>query len=410
MAGATALSVAYIVASQALMDLAGWSSLGFLFALLLAGFLAVGQRLCVWEIRLGKWVWVPAAFVGYCLLRSFGGVSETKPWDVMMSLVSAFVGGLAIGTALQTGVRFRWLVYAQVASNLVQIFIILFGLGPEPDPSAMDDTFRYAGITGNANQLALQLTLGACMIWLLPRKSGLMPCIFSFLAVGFALAMTGSRKAVLIAFFFLLLVLLQTWDMVPRRKRRVFFSWIIGTPLALGLLLSPLIYKYGQEMVSVQRTIEYQDSSYLTRAEMIQQAVQLWRQAPLFGNGTDSFRGLSGKGTYSHNNYVELLCDLGICGVVLFYAMHALVVAHALRVHRTLKFYCCTFIVMLALADIGYVSYLNKQTIMLVMILMVTTTSRYAIKERPALVKQSSSRLKGLKFRPRRFVLDTSTR
>jgi O-antigen ligase len=405
MAGATTLSVAYIVASQALVDLAGWSLLAVAFAVLLAGLLACGSAFLVWEIRFEKWMWVPAVFLAYCVLRSFSAGGESKPFDVLFSLASAFLGGIAIATALQTGVRFRWIVYAQVASNLIQILIILFGLGPEPDPG--EDTFRYAGITGNANQLALQLTLGACMIWLLPRKSGLIPCGFAFAAVAFALAVTGSRKAVLIAFFFLVLVMIQAWDLVPRRKRRVFLSWAIGAPCLLGLLLSPLIWQHAKELVVVQRTVEYDDSSYRTRAEMIQQGIQFWRQAPLFGNGTDAFRSLSGKGTYSHNNYVELLCDLGILGVTLFYALHAQVVVHALRVHRTLKISVCIFIGMMVLADIGYVSYNSKQAIMILMLLMAVTTSRYAVKPSPVLKESKSAGLKGLKFRPRRFVMNT---
>jgi len=403
--GATALSMAYIVASQALMDLAGWSSLGFVGAMLLAGVLIFGHAFYIWQIRLGKWIWVPAVFMGYCLLRSFAAVGESKPWDVMLSLFSAFLGGLAIATALQAGVRFRWLVYAQVASNLIQILIILFGVGPEPDPS--EDTVRYAGITGNANQLALQLTLGACMIWLLPRKSGVVPCAFAFAAVAFALAITGSRKAVLVALFFLVLVVIQVIGLAAGKRRRLVLAWAIGVPCLLGLFLSPILYQHGRDILVVQRTLEYDDSSYRTRAEMIEQGIQLWRQAPLFGNGTDAFRGLSGKGTYSHNNYVELLCDLGIVGVALFYALHAQVVAHAWRVHGTLKLYCCTFIAMMVLADVGYVSYNNKQTIMILMILMAVTTSRYAINEKRLVVERSSSGLKGLKLRPRRFLMHT---
>ena len=404
--GATGLSVAYIVASQALVDLPGWSSLGVLFAIVLAGVLVAGHAFSIWKLRLGKWLWVPAAFMAYCVLRSFSGVSESKPWDVILMLVSAFLGGLAVAIALQSGVRFRWLVYAQVASNLIQIVIILFGLGPEPDLG--EDTFRYAGITGNANQLALQLTLGACMIWLLPRKSGLIPCIFAFLAVGFALAVTGSRKALLTAFFFFVLAFIQSRDLVPRHKRRLFYRWAIGGACLLLLVGSPLLYKYGQDVVAVRRTMEFSDdSSYVTRTEMIQQGLQLWKQSPLFGNGTDAFRGLSGRGTYSHNNYVELLCDLGIVGVVLFYALHVQVVVHALRVHRTLKFYCCTFIAMMFLADVGYVSYTSKQAIMILMLLMVATTSRYAAKAKPVIVEHRASSSKAFRMRPRRFLMNT---
>jgi O-antigen ligase len=202
-------------------------------------------------------------------------------------------------------------------------------------------------------------------------------------------------------------VIIQARELVPRRKRRLFYSLAIGVPCLLGLALSPVLFKHGQDLLVVQRTVEYEDSSYRTRTDMIQQGLQLWKQSPLFGNGTDAFRGLSGRGTYSHNNYVELLCDLGIIGVVLFYALHVQVVVHALRVHRTLKWYCCTFIAMMVLADVGYVSYTSKQAIMILMILMVTTTSRYAVKQKPVLVEGRSRESRGFRIRPRRFLMHT---
>jgi O-antigen ligase len=409
---ATALSVAYIVASQALVDLPGWSILAFLFAVLLAGTMIYGHIARVLRIRLGTWLIVPAAFLAYACLRCFLGVAESKPWDIMIQLASAFGGGVAIALALQMGVRFRWLVYAQVASNLLQMLIVIFGLGPQPE-GPQEDTFRFAGITGNANLLALQLTLGACTIWLLPRKAGLIPCVFSFIAVGFAVAVTGSRKALVIALFFLVLALIQAMDLVPREKRRLLLTWAIGVPCLLGLIFSPMLYQHATDVLAVRRAVEHEDSSYRVRADMIETGLQLWQKSPIFGNGTDSFRGLGGFDTYSHNNYVELLCDLGILGVLLFYALHFQAVLSAWHTPRTLKLYCCVFILMMLITDLAWVSYSTKQPIMILMILMAVTQSRYAIKEAPVALKRKgrskshSQTLQPRRLKPRRFLMRT---
>jgi O-antigen ligase len=307
---------------------------------------------------------------------------------------------------LKAGVRFRWLVYAQVISNLLQIIIVLSGLGPAPEPG--EDTFRYAGMTGNANALALQLTLGACLIWLLPRRAGWFPCLFAFGGVAFALAVTGSRKAVLVAFFFLVLVCMQAASLLPKgRHRRLWLTVATAVPCLLGLFLAPVIYQHGQDILAVQRTVEYDDSSYRTRTEMIRQGIELWLQAPLFGNGLDSFRALSGQETYSHNNYVELLCGIGLVGTLLFYAIHTQVLMRAARAHRSLKHYCWVFILMLLLADIGYVSYKSKQSIMILMVLMVVPTSRYALEHDHFVAELRAPAHKRFKPRPRRFVLGT---
>jgi O-antigen ligase len=404
--GATGLVIGYVVASQALLELSGWSFLAVACAALLAGHLIIGGLLRISNLRFGRWVWIPVVFISYCLMRSFSGIKGTNPFDVLISVASAFLGGVAVAVALKAGVRFRWLVYAQVASNLLQIIIVLLGLGPAPVSG--EDTFRYAGMTGNANALALQLTLGACTIWLLPRKAGLVPCLFAFGAVAFALAVTGSRKAVLVALFFLVLVCLQAANLLPQgRRRRLWLTLAVAVPCLLGLFLAPSVYQHGQDILPVQRTLEYQDSSYQTRAEMIQQGIRLWLQAPLFGNGLDSFRGLSGQDTYSHNNYVELLCGIGIVGTLLFYAIHAQVVIRAARARHSLRYYCWVFILTLLLADIGYVSYKSKQSIMILMVLTVVTSSRYALKHDHLVAERHAPALKDFKSRPRRFVLGT---
>ncbi|NUM88849.1 MAG: hypothetical protein HUU37_06575, partial [Bdellovibrionales bacterium] len=137
------------------------------------------------------------------------------------------------------------------------------------------------------------------------------------------------------------------------------------------------------------------------------QGLQLWQQAPLFGNGLDAFRGLSGQGTYAHNNYVELLCDLGLLGTLLFYALHAQVLLRAHQARPTLRFYCWVFVVMLLLADMGYVSYTSKQSVMILMLLTVVTTSRYAYQHRRTSKARHGLRHREERAMRRRFVFQT---
>lgn len=403
--GTMCLSFAYIIASQALLDIPVWSASAVMLAVLLGGVMILGSVYRVWKLRVGKWLVVPVLFLSYCLLRCFPGIQETAPFNTFAQLASAFLGGLALALALRTGVSFQALVYAQVVANLLQIGSVLFGLGPAPPPG--DDSFRYAGMTGNANLLALQLTLGACFIWLLPRKAGVFPCVFAVGAVAFAVAVTGSRKAILIGLFFLVLMLIQLVALLPPRHRRIAGTLAVAITGLTGALLGPWFFDGGAGILSLQRTLDYQDTSYFIRLDMIQQGLQLWQQAPLFGNGLDAFRGLSGQGTYAHNNYVELLCDLGLLGTLLFYALHAQVLLRAHQARPTLRFYCWVFVVMLLLADMGYVSYTSKQSVMILMLLTVVTTSRYAYQHRRTSKARHGLRHREERAMRRRFVFQT---
>lgn len=372
----TVVSMAYLVASQALLDIPGWSASAFACAALVGTTLLAGALCNVWRLQIGKWVLIPCLFVAYCLVRAFSGIRDTAPFNAFTQLASAFLGGMALAVALRVGVRFKALAYAQVAANLLQIVTVFLGLGTQP--AQAEEAFRYSGMTGNANLLALQLTLGACLVWMLPRKAGIFPCLFAFGAVAFAIAVTGSRKALLVGAFFVLLVLVQTITMLPKRRRWLSATVVVTLACAIGGLGIRWAVQHSFEIVAVERAVDYDDSSYRTRAEMLEQGLRLWKAAPVFGNGLDAFRGLSGQGTYSHNNYVELLCDLGVTGVLLFYAIHAQILCRAFQAPWSVRVYCWFFVLALLLADLGYVSYASKQAIMILMLLAVVPKSRYA--------------------------------
>lgn len=403
--GATGLSMAYIVASQALLDVPGWSLSAVVLAVLLGGLMVAGAFYRVWRLRLGNWLVIPALFVSYCLLRCFTGIRETAPFDTFAQLSSAFLGGIALALALRAGVSFKSVAYAQMAVNLLQVVIVVSGLGPQPP--LQEESFRYAGLAGNPNLLALQLTLGACLIWLLPRKAGVVPCAFAIAAVAFAVAVTGSRKALLIGLCFLVLVFIQAVAMVPQKRRRLMIFLAAATASLTALFLGRWIYQNSTEILAVQRAVDYEDSSYRKRAEMVQEGLELWQQAPLFGNGMDAFRGLSGQGTYAHNNFIELLCDLGLAGALLFYALYVQVLVRAAQARPIVRLYCWILILTLFLADVAYVSYKSKQAIMILMLLTVVSTSRYGFRHRRHSRKAGRSGHHGLKSKPRRFVMQS---
>lgn len=65
------------------------------------------------------------------------------------------------------------------------------------------------------------------------------------------------------------------------------------------------------------------------RAYFIDFAKELFRQKPILGNGFANFsvivgdKGETGTGVYAHNNYWEILADLGIVGFILYYWFYA---------------------------------------------------------------------------------------
>lgn len=362
----TLVSVAYVLFSQTLHALPGWSRLGIGFATLLAALLVTGRVLRIANFGNSAWAWLTAPFLVYCLIKAVPERGNEWPVEELFPLICAFMGALGIAFALRSGVSFKAIVYAQVFSNLCNIVAGFLGFGAE---SIGGDPVRYAGVTGNANDFGLQLTLGACLIWLLPAKAGWFPCSFAFFGVAYAIATSGSRTALMVVPFFLLLVFIQGFAHIKKHRVRV----VVTVPLViclLGIVLAPALLDRAKEITAVDRALDHHDSSFEKRMGMIQQAIRLWRQAPVFGNGLNGFERLSGYAGYAHNNYAELLCNTGVFGAFLYYALHLSVLLKGFRQTARLRYFAWVCVLMLLAIDVGSVNYKSKQTIMVLMILL----------------------------------------
>ena len=61
------------------------------------------------------------------------------------------------------------------------------------------------------------------------------------------------------------------------------------------------------------------DGSANTRVLMMERAIDMFLQKPFRGYGLNAFKYVTRFGAYAHNNYLELLADLGILGLCIYY-------------------------------------------------------------------------------------------
>lgn len=70
------------------------------------------------------------------------------------------------------------------------------------------------------------------------------------------------------------------------------------------------------------KTGKYTESSARTRNVMKTTAINLIKNKPLLGYGLNTFRSFEGSyGTWSHNNYLELMVSGGICPLIIYYTL-----------------------------------------------------------------------------------------
>ncbi|MFH1864648.1 MAG: O-antigen ligase family protein [Candidatus Eisenbacteria bacterium] len=162
-----------------------------------------------------------------------------------------------------------------------------------------------------------------------------------------------------------------------RARSLAFVGVAAGLGAALVAFVKPFelvwegaLYRAELAVMTISTSVGV-NNSVVERERFIRKGLSLIAESPLFGRGLDTFRWLSGEGTYAHNNLVELGVALGIVGIVLYYGLHLSVLAGAARLRRTDDF-VWRFIVIavptMLLLDIAAVSYTSKlPTLLLIM-------------------------------------------
>ena len=185
------------------------------------------------------------------------------------------------------------------------------------------NTDRIGELFGNLNTVGLQLVFGSASFFglsLMGKKRNLILAIPG-LALGVLSFLTGSRAS-LVMFFLLVIV----WIFLLF-GRKVWISLVTVACLVMAgiIVLSLPMFAGIRARLSELITTFFggeggnYDYSGVQRLNMIWDGLFLWTKNAIFGYGMGSFASLSGYGTYSHSTLIEILCNTGVVGLVLFF-------------------------------------------------------------------------------------------
>lgn len=155
--------------------------------------------------------------------------------------------------------------------------------------------------------------------------------LFWFVTLVFA-ATSGSRKALLGSILGAIML-----GLLSSNKGKL--KTILKIILICGLVFYLLSFWgvadgiFGRILLSNDSASE----SDLIRKNMARYAIEGWKERPIFGMGFNAFIEKSYFGTYAHNNYVELLFDLGTIGALLYYLPKVYILSQALFLFRNVK-------------------------------------------------------------------------
>ncbi len=197
-----------------------------------------------------------------------------------------------------------------------------------------------------------QMMMISCMfaIWLFiysSEKSYQKLILISSIIVDYiAIFMSGGRKYIFIPIIFMYILLLFKRDR-NGKKRIIKYTTIVG---AISLIIYyaimniPVLYSVIghriENLIYLMQTGEtaLNDGSSSVRIKMIEGGLKKWLESPLWGYGFDSFKyynvSLTGYFYYAHNNFVELLYDLGLIGFIVYYSFYIKISIKGIRGKR----------------------------------------------------------------------------
>lgn len=226
-----------------------------------------------------------------------------------------------------------FIIYAFVYNEIVNIkylfnsyfvSVVILGLSALYDFFVIGST-RAAGFVENANSYGLITIYFTLLIWPVFKRSVFLKTIL-LLFVSMAVYFSGSRKVLLAAGIVLLLNLIFR-SKIKIKKIKLKHIFLLLT-VSIFIIYMGYLFINGDisfksfELDSLSRLITLEDSSFNTRESMITIGVHLFQSKPILGYGIDNFRFISPFGTYSHNNYIELLISIGVIGLLFYYRIY----------------------------------------------------------------------------------------
>lgn len=189
----------------------------------------------------------------------------------------------------------------------------------------------------NANTISMIITVTSLLTLYLAyyrKQSGYY--LFLFLQVT-AVVLTSSRKSVLaICIGFVMLVFLK--DKSFKLLFRMLLAFALLALVFYAIMnVSELYHAIGRRFESMINSLNNTqvDYSMYKRRMYMEYAKQFFMEHPILGNGYGSFSiklGLiTGHGTYSHNNYYEILVSFGMVGFLIYYGMYAYIIIKLIK-------------------------------------------------------------------------------
>lgn len=257
---------------------------------------------------------------------------------------------------------------------------------------------RLGSQIGNSNIISFNIFCSLIFTVLAYQSKPKKIYIFGIFLMASVIILSGSRKTILMLPFVFVLYLILNKKITLGKKMRRLLSLTLVIILIIILCfnndyLYSLIGSRIEDMFSSLLGNDVLDSSINNRNNMIVQGMEWFNDRKWFGYGLDNYCYLYlkkyGIDYYAHNNYVELLVDLGITGIIVYYSFFAKMILDYCKskiIHNEKTCLIFSLLISILIMDYAKVSYGDR-----VFSIVITTMYLLFMQERVNRIEKSVS-------------------
>jgi len=257
-------------------------------------------------------------------------------YPMFVSFVITFCMMYTLDTTEKLEICLRMFV---IAADTMGIMLLITG-------QVFSDAGERLGtsVTGNANSFSALLMVAAVFAsWLFVFKGKRIDRVFQMASVVwllFLMGISGGRKTIIaVVACYILFSFLKNASDALRMLVTIIKIAAVMAAMWFALMNIPILYEtIGERFEQLFMMLTGGKSgvgSDSLRELMVEMAIEKWTYRPILGYGLDTFKyynvNVTGHFFYAHNNYAELLYDLGVVGFFIYYAFVAYLLFRLLK-------------------------------------------------------------------------------
>lgn len=301
------------------------------------------------KLIFNNFLFIYILFIIICAMSFFVAVDKSTVLSKVRTLILLFIIMLSMINYIDNFVKLRKFLISFVYSGFIASLYILL-------TSDFSNITRFGSELGNVNVVGMMIGISATFCFYLFLEEKRFKYFLLLITMLPIILLTGSRQSVLFFLMNLIIILyLRNRDSLSKKLKFFFIGGILFFLVLFLVFKIPLFYKIiGYRIENVFSFLsgkKVNEGSIYARFYMIEVGLKMIKDRPILGYGIDNYRFYysrvpSGRETYSHNNFIELIVGTGIFGFLFYYLTHFIILRSLFKasICTKEKMICYTFI------------------------------------------------------------------